>query len=149
MPVRTCLASNIRSICYCVAYSTSFGTGGPDHHLSEDLGGISVIVFPDARELLFGLLQHQRLARLLAHFVEQREIIQRFFLRYSPHRRHRPRPFQSDRAAGVVVSIHPTDGKCAGRELFPAQHLLTGAQPLPTGARLAGQRLRHHLEGEA
>src|SRR6266436_320505 len=45
-----------------------------DQHLSDDLGGISVVVFPDAPEFLFSLLQHKGLARLLARFFEQREM---------------------------------------------------------------------------
>src|SRR5258707_15036849 len=45
-----------------------------DQHLSDDPGGISVVVFPDAPEFLFSLLQHQGLARLLARFFEQREM---------------------------------------------------------------------------
>src|SRR5215470_9084909 len=45
-----------------------------DHHSSEDLEGTCAIISFDALELLFGLLQPERLARLFAHFVEQREM---------------------------------------------------------------------------
>src|SRR5216684_50606 len=66
-----------------------------EHHLSEDLGGISAIVFLDARKFLFGFLHHQGLAPARAFCrVTRNEALLR--ARYATRRRH-PSPAPSHR----------------------------------------------------